>query len=381
MAKRHVLLWAIALMVVFAGCGTPREKSNDKMNAAAKAIGDAQELQRQVDVGTGGDAAEMQGQIDKLKVKALQLSKESVEDDPTNVNAYYNYGLIMQSFGQFSKAIEQFQTGLSKLPPKPYEPALKDSLQNLYNSFNLGMVVCYKNQKNYVEAIKYAENVQQYFPSRYAEALFNYGFYLQATMKESADPGKQIDSAISVFKQSIRWYQEAAQRGSADASQIYNAAYYTDQAYRAKAKAVNAKPDIAGIIDAYQRAASADPNNPEIYVRLASAYDESGQTAEALGIYRKAIEKNPSNKTVRNNYAMLLSEKGKNPEAVQELRAIIKDSPDYAMAYFNLASVLQRSGQSLSNPEVNNALKKYVELAKSDPSQAQNVLQVEQLLK
>jgi tetratricopeptide (TPR) repeat protein len=380
MAKRHVLLWVIALTVIFTGCGTPREKSDEKMNSAAKSIGQAQELQRQLDEGVG-NATELQGQIDKLKVKALQLSKESIEDDSTNINAYYNYGIIMQSFGQFSKAIEQYQRGLSKLPAPPYEPALKDSLQNLYNSFNLGMIVCYKNQKDYVSAVKYSAKVQQYFPSRYAEALFNYGFFLQASMNESKDPVKNIDSAIVVFKESIRWYQEAAQRGSADASKIYDAAYYVDQAYRAKAKATNSKPNFAGITDAYQRAANADPNNAQIYVRLASAYDEAGQSAQALEVYRKAIEKNPTNKTVRNNYAMLLSDKGKSAEAAQELKALIQNSPDYAMAYFNLASVLQKSGKGLSNSEVRGYLQKYVELAKSDPAQAQNVAQVEQLLK
>ncbi len=378
MFKRNAFLWIISLLLV-AACGTPREQSVIKMSAAGEKIGQAQELQRKIDLGEGGP--ELQKQIDELKIEAIKLSMDAIETDTSNIDAYYNYGIILQSIGQFNKAIEQYQIGLSKLPKPPFAPEMKDSLQNLYNNFNVGLVVCNKNMKNYTAAISYASNIKQYFPSRYAEALFNYGFYLQATMNESQDPIAQVDSAISVFKNSMRWYREAAGRGSADPQQVYQAAYYTEQAYRSKAKVSKGKPNYNGIISAYKDASAANPNNAEVYVRLAAAYDESGQSRQALKVYQTALEKNPGNKTVRNNYAMLLAEKGKTSQAQKEMQYLIDKFPDYAMGYFNMASVLQKKGMSLRSSTVQKYLRKYVELAKSDPSQAQNVQQIEQLLR
>lgn len=378
MFKRNAFLWIISLLLV-AACGTPREQSIVKMSAAGEAIGKAQELQRKISLGDGGP--ELEKEINALKIEAIKLSMDAIETDSTNLDAYYNYGIILQSIGQFNKAIEQYQIGLSKLPEPPFAPELKDSLQNLYNNFNVGLVVCNKNLKNYTDAINYASNIKQYFPSRYAEALFNYGFYLQATMNESKNPVAQVDSAISIFKTSMRWYREAAGRGSADPQQVYQAAYYTEQAYRSKAKASKGKPNYSGIIDAYQSASAANPDNPDIYVRLAAAYDESGQSSKALDVYQKALDKNPKNKTVRNNYAMLLAEKGKTAQAEKEMQYLIDNFPDYAMGYFNMASVLQKKGLSLKSSTVQKYLKKYVELAKSDPNQAQNVQQIEQLIR
>jgi len=378
MFKRNAFLWIISLLLV-AACGTPREQSIVKMSAAGEAIGKAQELQRKISLGDGGP--ELEKEINALKIEAIKLSMDAIETDSTNLDAYYNYGIILQSIGQFNKAIEQYQIGLSKLPEPPFAPELKDSLQNLYNNFNVGLVVCNKNLKNYTGAINYASNIKQYFPSRYAEALFNYGFYLQATMNESKNPIAQVDSAISIFKTSMRWYREAAGRGSADPQQVYQAAYYTEQAYRSKAKASKGKPNYSGIIEAYQSASSANPDNPDIYVRLAAAYDESGQSSKALDVYQKALDKNPKNKTVRNNYAMLLAEKGKTAQAEKEMQYLIDNFPDYAMGYFNMASVLQKKGLSLKSSTVQKYLKKYVELAKSDPNQAQNVQQIEQLIR
>ncbi len=378
MFKRQAFLWIISLLLV-AACGTPREQSVIKMSAAGEAIGKAQELQRKIDLGDGGP--ELEKEINELKIQAIKLSMEAIETDTTNLDAFYNYGIILQSIGQFNKAIEQYKYGLSKLPPPPFAPELKDSLQNLYNNFNVGLVVCNKNIKNYTAAIHHASNIKQYFPSRYAESLFNYGFYLQATMNESKDPIAQVDSAIQVFTKSMRWYKEAAGRGSADPQQIYQAAYYAEQAYRSKAKAAKSKPNYTGIINAYEAASAADQNNAEIYVRLAAAYDESGQSSKALNVYQKALDKNPSNKTVRNNYAMLLAEKGKTSKAQKEMQYLIDKFPNYAMAYFNMASILQKKGKSLKSSAVQKYLRKYVELAKSDPNQAQNVQQIEQLLR
>ncbi|ACF13539.1 TPR repeat-containing protein [Chloroherpeton thalassium ATCC 35110] len=388
MGHQKKLLWIIIAVFLFggffSGCGTPREKSIQLMSSAGQLIGQAQELQRKIDMGEG-NAAQLQGQIDQLKIEAIKQSKEAIETDTSNVDAYYNFGIILQSIQQFNKAIEQYKIGLSKIPQPPYhatfDKEMADSLQNLYNNFNVGLVVCNKNMKNYTESIAYANNVKQYFPSRYAEALFNYGFFLQATMSKSNDPVKQVDSAITVFQHSIRWYGEAAARGSADPTQIYQTAYYTEQAYRAKAKAANTKPDYDGIVDAYQQAAKADPRNPEIYVRLAATYDEAGQSNKALDVYKTAVEKNPENRTVVNNYAMLLAEKGKTKDAITQLSSLVEKNPSYAMAYFNMASVLQKTGKSLRSAEVKKYLMKYVELAKNDPAQAQNVKEVEQLIK
>jgi len=385
--QRKLLCVIIAVFLFggfFSGCGTPRERSVQLMTSAGNLIGQAQELQRKLELGDG-NANQLQGQIKQLKVEAIKQSKEAIEIDSSNIDAYYNFGIILQSIQQFNRAIEQYKIGLSKVPQPPYhskyDKEVADSLQNLYNNFNVGMVVCNKNLKRYTEAIGYANNIKQYFPSRYAEALFNYGFFLQATMAKSSEPIKQVDSAIAVFKNAVRWYGEAAARGSADPAQIYQTAYYTDQAYRAKAKESKTKPNYEGIAEVYRLAAKADPRNPEVYVRLAATYDEAGQSKKALEVYKQAVGKNPANKTVLNNYAMLLAEKGKTRDAIKQLNTLIEKHPTYAMAYFNMASVMQKTGKSLRSAAVKKYLVKYIELAKNDPAQAQNVKEIEQLIK
>ncbi|MDX2128030.1 MAG: hypothetical protein SFU91_03235 [Chloroherpetonaceae bacterium] len=375
--NRNSLFMAIALCTAFFAysCGTPTERSNALVQSATLEIVEAQNLTQQAENADEGKAKTLLAQAEALKEKGLKHFDEAVVLDSTNINAYWNYGIVLQGFGYLEEALANFEKGFGLVVstnPPPYgvdkypDTAVRDSLKNQYNGFVLQLYTTYKNLKQYEKALKYASDpfFRNFYPSKYPEAALAFGYNLIGQ--------KKFAEAIDQFKIA----QEAAKdaRTNEGRQTVYSAAFYTEQAIRGMAG--KDTPDYLAIVEAYEKAIQVDGENPESYSRLATVCDEAGEKgvkgmdAKAIEVYKTAIEKNPKSEMLRSNFGMLLVNKGKVQDGIGQWKEILTFNPNSADTYQNLAVVHDRMEKT---GEANNYYKKFVETAKNDPSKAGDV--------
>ncbi|MFN3393404.1 MAG: tetratricopeptide repeat protein [Candidatus Thermochlorobacter sp.] len=373
-----LLCLVFAELVLMMGCGTPRERSNDKMKAALLEYRDYQEKQATLATATPEQAKKIEAELEILQNKALKMMQEAVKEDPTNIDAINNYGLFLQGTGYPNEAIPVFLQGLSMLPKPPFqgEKAVRDSLQNLYVGFHNYIANSYMMLPGKADsAVYYAEQIKEEFPSLYAKIARQAGIQLQAQ--------KKFDEAIRYFEASVDAYLPALLRNRNDENIEGNekSAYNLEQAYRAQAKAKGlpkpSKEDYAKMIAGYEKAiasmekAGLDARNLPNYMRYADVCAEAGELKKADEAFKKAValNTNPRNVAPRTNYGLFLKDTRRAREAVEVLRKVVDDNPDYALGYYNLATALIDAGRKA---EAMPMLKKYVELGLKDPTEKKN---------
>jgi len=380
MIKSHtvLLLGLILAQAVWIGCGSPRERSNEKMKAALLEYREYQEKQAMLATATPEQARKIEAELDILQNRVLKMMQEAVKEDPTNIDAINNYGLFLQATGYPNEAIPVFLQGLSLLPKPPFqgEKSVRDSLQNLYVGFHNYIANCYMMLPGKADsALYYAELIKDEFPSLYAKIARQAGIQLQAQ--------KKFDEAIKYFEASVDAYLPALLRNRNDENIEGNekSAYNLEQAYRARAKAQGkAKPskeDYAKIIAGYEKAiasmekAGLGARNLSNYMRYADVAAEAGELKKADEAYRKAVElnTNPRNVAPRTNYGLFLKDNRRTREAIEVLKKVVEDNPDYALGYYNLAAAMIDAGRKA---EAIPLLKKYVELGLKDPNEKKN---------
>lgn len=142
-----------------------------------------------------------------------------------------------------------------------------------------------------------------------------------------------------------------------------------NDAFNAGMDAMTAK-NWAAAVEAFNRAAVADPTQTAIYQQLGEAHMKmaEGKTGaeydthvgESMKAYQKAIELKPDDAATHNNYALALGKAKKFPEMQTELKkAADLDPANGGKYYYNLGAMLVNSGQSEAAGE---AFKKAIEL-------------------
>lgn len=142
-----------------------------------------------------------------------------------------------------------------------------------------------------------------------------------------------------------------------------------NDAFNAGMEAMTAK-NWAAAVEAFNKAAVADPSQTAIYQQLGEAHMRMGDgktgaeydaaVAEAMKAYTKAIELKPDDAATHNNYALALGKAKKFPEMQAELKkAADLDPQNGGKYYYNLGAMLVNSGQAEAAGE---AFKKAIEL-------------------
>lgn len=376
--NRFLLLLLFALSIGVSSCGTPRERSNEKMKAALLEYKEYQEKQAALATAPPDQLKKLEAELEAIQNRALKMMQEAVKEDPTNIDAINNYGLFLQGTGYPNEAIPVFLQGLSLLPQPPFqgEKAVRDSLQNLYVGFHNYIANCYMMLPGKADsAVYYAEKIKDEFPSLYAKITRQAGIQLQAQ--------KKFDEAIELFEKSVDAYGPALMRNRNDENIEGNekSVYNLEQAYRARAKAQGkpkpSKEDYQKMIAGYERAIAnmqkvgLEARNLPNYMRYADVCAEAGEIKKADEAFKKAVElnTNPRNVAPRTNYGLFLKDNRRAREAVEMLRKVVEDNPDYALGYYNLATALIDAGRK---SEAIPMLKKYVELGLKDPNEKKN---------
>ena len=156
-----------------------------------------------------------------------------------------------------------------------------------------------------------------------------------------------------------------------DGAQLFNQQKYAEAAAKFQ-EAVDAKPDlIAGwealaraslqtknypkAIEAANKVIALDPDEPEMYSILYTAYTATGDSAKAA----EAKKKMPANAGLLFNDAAKLINAGKDADAEPLLKQAIAVDDKFASAYYELGMLQVRAGK---NADAKTNLQKYLEL-------------------
>jgi tetratricopeptide (TPR) repeat protein len=117
-------------------------------------------------------------------------------------------------------------------------------------------------------------------------------------------------------------------------------------------------------VAALQKAATWNPDDSAVQVRLAHAEKSAGDTQAAVASLARAAAVNPANLSIQESYARALIETGRDAEAAAQFRQILSRQPRNADAWLDLGLLEHRLGH---DEESVDALQRAVD---ADPTQA-----------
>ena len=105
------------------------------------------------------------------------------------------------------------------------------------------------------------------------------------------------------------------------------------------------KRKLEDALQAFERAASLDPADPDAYAHQGIILDEMGRFEEAMAMFRKTLQLDPKYVSAINNWSITLFKMGDLDGAIAKTRQVIQTNPTYADAYNNWAFFLNEKGQ------------------------------------
>ncbi len=356
--KKHLLFALLGALAL--GCGTPRDKSNDKMKQSALAYADAlATLETAYKAPEKGRNA-LLVESEQYKEKAIKLGKEAIQIDPTNANAYYNTAIMMQAFARpskkevdielFEEAVQIFEKGLAAMPPPPFT---SDSLKNLYINFNNSLSICYRDlsdiyQKEVDKSLEYAkksaevaERAKDYVMVTAATASFKYAGLLHKHQR--------WNDAVPAFEKALDIHKFAYERSSSDevvANLRDLALFYADCVLK-QAETNGAKMKSVG----------KDQQGNEIKVPEL----DNATIQKVLDFYEESIKISPDNWDMYAALFEFCSNYGREKYAIDKLKAAVENKKDDARGNEVLGTLLQQIGR---NAEAAPYIKRFKELSK-----------------
>jgi len=193
----------------------------------------------------------------------------------------------------------------------------------------------------------------------------------QAALNEAATTGKISDELARRLSPEQR---DAIEKAAKEREGAMKKNKELNDAFTAGVTAMDAK-QFDQAIAAFQKASELDPKQIAVWNGLADAYiqnakgktgaDFDGNVQKSIEAYNKALELKPDDAGIHNNYGRALAEAKKFPEAQAEMaKAAQLDPPGAGKYYYNLGAILVNTGQ---NEQAVEAFKKAIE---ADPKYA-----------
>ena len=225
---------------------------------------------------------------------AIDTYQSGLLQEPNNPFLHYNLGLVFQQIGQLEKAIVAYQKSLK----------LKNDNAQAHN--NIGVILVQKGElASALLAFKQAVTVD----TTYVEVYNNIGYVLEQTA--------QIEQAIVVYKKALHInadhapthnhlglaYQKLGQFDFAITSFRQAIAIWPDYAgaYSNLGLSWKEKGDLEQALRCYERALQLDPNQPEAHSNKGKLLLEIGETNVALDFYDRATQFDSTNGSIRSN--------------------------------------------------------------------------------
>lgn len=361
--KKHLsllIVGAIALSAI--GCGTPRDKSIQKMVLMTQAYNDA--LSALTKSATAPEKARnaliLESQV--AQEKAIKFGEEAIQADPTNAVAYKDFGLILQSLAKpskteidielFEKAISVYEKGLEQFTAQAKPPYTTDSLKNLYTNFNNSLALCYRDlsdlyatenypKKDISKSIEYAkksaessEKAKDYVSVLAAKSSFTYAGLLHKY--------KKWEDAPVAFEKALDIHKFAFDRSNSDEviANLQNIGLFYAESVQKQAEAKGVKMKSLGkddkgneikvpelddaaigkVLNVYQESIKIAPDNWDLYsamFQFAADYDKAQVPIDLL---KAEVAKRPDDARGNEVLGTLLETMGKKAEAAPYIK-------------------------------------------------------------
>lgn len=236
--------------------------------------------------------------------EAQKLYLQILEDEPDNLEAIGNMGVVLKLQNRPEEALEQYTKAISK--------------DDTY-------VTAYMNRANLLRSL-----------NRLKEAKHDYLSVLNLEPKNA----EALNALGSVYetggkqKEALEFYQRAV---SADSS------FY--KAYNNCAVSLYAQGNYKEAISYFEQTIKLNPSYSEAYSNLGAVWAKLNEHTKAVGFYQRAIEINPSYAGAYTNLGNALNKLGEYEQAVYfHLRAIKLDD-QASNHYANLGSAYKNIGR------------------------------------
>jgi Tetratricopeptide repeat/MerR HTH family regulatory protein len=103
--------------------------------------------------------------------------------------------------------------------------------------------------------------------------------------------------------------------------------------------------DPKGALEAYRRAAEADPDHTAAWINLGRLLHEQGATLEAEAVYRRALEQVGPDPLLLFNQGVLLEDLGRTAAALAAYSQAVAGDPGLADGHYNLARLYESLGE------------------------------------
>lgn len=104
--------------------------------------------------------------------------------------------------------------------------------------------------------------------------------------------------------------------------------------------------DPRSAIDAYARAAEADPGNSAAWINWGRLLHERGDTRAAAKVYRRALEQCGADSLLLFNLGVALEDMGEKEAALEAYHGAISEDPNFADCHYNLARLYESAGKT-----------------------------------
>ncbi|MCS6989049.1 MAG: tetratricopeptide repeat protein [Chloroherpetonaceae bacterium] len=357
---KKILLLALVCATVAFGCGSPLEKSMEKLKQSALAYDEATQALEKANKAPEKSRGMFMAEVEKYKEQAIKLGKEAIALDPTNLSAYFNTAVMMQAIAKptktqfadldlFMEAIELYEKGLAAMPPPPYTT---DSLKNFYTKFNNSLSICYRDlsdlyatekfaDKDINKSLDYAkksaehaERVKDYLAVNAATASFKYAGLLHKY--------KRWNEAVPAFEKALELHKFAYERTD-NPDVVANlrdiGLFYAESVQKqAEANGVKMKslgkddkgneikvPDLDAatidkVLNVYQESLKIDPHNWDLYAAMFQFAYDYGKEKIVLDLLKNAVEQKKDDARGYEVLGTLLENMGKKAEAAPYIK-------------------------------------------------------------
>ena len=283
-------------------------------------------------------AARLAEGIDKMQAGDMNAALENFDvilgQQPNHPEANYRTGIIYMRQNKFQEGIDYVKKAINLEP------------QNI--TYHLTLASAYEFNRFHDQAIQAYEKIVEIADPASAEAkeARKKIDFIQAT--QLATKG-EVDKALPVFIRLAAEYQD-------DALILYSLGL----AYLFKKEFGKAEIIFKDLI-------RLSPDNPNIYLNLASVYEQQGDLSEAANSLRKVVEISPAGRFEQQAKVRLgiiegrlLMREGNLQEALEILNGVIEISPNNLAAMFAISEIYQMLGQ-LGESEA--SFKKIIEIS------------------
>ncbi len=120
-------------------------------------------------------------------------------------------------------------------------------------------------------------------------------------------------------------------------------------------------PNLATAIEAQQKVATVQPDDPTVWNDLGNLLQLAKRPDEAEVAYRRALELDAKRASIHFNLGLLLEQRGENRTAMKEYKAAIALEPRHAWAHYQMGALLEKGGRDSA------AIRSYARAFSLDP--------------